>query len=106
MGMLRRPSVVPVRLPFSKIFFSKTTGPIEAKFHVEPPRVGGTKVYSGHLGHMTKMAAMPIYGKNPCGLVCSIGALSSYFTARSNLVYAFIRGKLLESHLMEETYSK
>ena len=37
-GMLRRPSVV-VR-PFSKIFFSKTGGPIEAKFHVEPPWVG------------------------------------------------------------------
>ena len=31
----------------------------------------------------------------------------TYFTARSNLVpYAFIWGKLLESHLMEETYSK
>ena len=25
----------------------------------------GTKVCSRHLGHMTKMAAMPIYGKNP-----------------------------------------
>ena len=31
----------------------------------------------------------------------------TYFTARSNLVsYAYIWGKLLESHLMEETYSK
>ena len=30
-----------------------------------PPWVGGTKVCSQHLGHMTKMAAMPIYGKNP-----------------------------------------
>ena len=43
---------------------SETTGPIEAKFHKEPPRVGGTKVYSNGPGHMTKMAAMPIYGKN------------------------------------------
>ena len=51
--------------PFSKIFFSKTTWPIEAKFHVEPPWVGGTKVCSGHLGHVTKMAATPIYDKNP-----------------------------------------
>ena len=32
--------------------------------HVEPPWVGGTKVCSRHLGHMTKMAAMPEYGKN------------------------------------------
>ena len=44
--------------------FSETTGPIEAKFHVEPPWDGGTKVSSNGLGHMTKMAAMPIYGKN------------------------------------------
>ena len=35
------------------------------KFYVERPWVGGTKVCSRHLGHMTKMAAMPIYGKNP-----------------------------------------
>ena len=29
---------------FSNIFTSETTGPIEAKFHVEPPWDGGTKV--------------------------------------------------------------
>ena len=46
-------------------FFSTiTTRPIEAKFRVEPPWDGGTKVYSKGLGHMTKMADMPIYGKN------------------------------------------
>ena len=60
--MLRRPSVV--RQPFSKIF-SETAWPIKAKFYLAPPWVGGTKVCSRHLGHMTKMAAMPIYGKNP-----------------------------------------
>ena len=49
---------------FSNIFSSETTGPIEAKFHMEPPWDGGTKVYSNGPGHMTKMAAMPIYGKN------------------------------------------
>ena len=49
---------------FSNIISSETTGPIEAKFHVEPFWVGGTKVCSNGLGHMTKMAAMPIYGKN------------------------------------------
>ena len=33
---------------------------------MEPPWVGGRgkKVCSQHLGHMTKMAATPIYGKN------------------------------------------
>ena len=60
-------------------------------------------------------------GQWPRGLVCSTGALGliivcsnddprltlTYVTARSNLVsYDFIWGKLLESHLMEETYSK
>ena len=38
--------------------------PIKAKFHVEPPWEGGMKVCINGLGHMTKMAAMPIYGKN------------------------------------------
>ena len=49
---------------FSNIFSSETTGSIEAKFHMEPHWDGGTKVYSNGLGHMTKMAAMPRYGKN------------------------------------------
>ena len=53
--MVRRPSVVVRRRPsltISKIFFSKTAWPIKAKFYVEPPWVGGTKVCSRHLGHM------------------------------------------------------
>ena len=49
---------------FSNIFYSETAWPINAKFHVEPPWEGGTKVYINGPGHMTKMAAMPIYGKN------------------------------------------
>ena len=44
------------------IFSSETALPIKAKFYVEPPREGGTKVYINGPGHMTKMAAMPIYG--------------------------------------------
>ena len=48
----------------SKIFSSETTWPIKAKFYVEPPWGGGTKVYINDPGHMTKMATMPIYGKN------------------------------------------
>ena len=43
----------------------KHTSPIKAKFYVEPPWVGGTTVCSQHVGHMTKMAATPIYSKNP-----------------------------------------
>ena len=49
---------------FSNIFSSETTGPMDAKFHVEPPWDGETKVCSNGPGHMTKVAVMPIYGKN------------------------------------------
>ena len=47
----------------SKVFSSETAWPIKAKFYVEPPREGGTKVYINGPGHMTKMATMPIYCK-------------------------------------------
>ena len=51
---------------FSNIFSSETAWPIKvkAKFYVEPPWEGGTKVDINGPVHMTKMAAMPIYGKN------------------------------------------
>ena len=65
----RRPSVrrcpSVVRPPFSKIFSSETAWPIKAKFYVEPSWEGGTKVCIDGPGHMNKMVAMPIYGKNP-----------------------------------------
>ena len=51
------------RSPFSNIS-SETVWPITANFVVEPPREEGSKVYINGSGHMTKMAAMPIYGKN------------------------------------------
>ena len=102
-GVRRRPQC-------SKIF-SETAGPIKAKFYVEPPWVGGTIFCSRHLGHMTKIAATPIYGKNPSKIfsgtggpiftklgmqhrglqpiiVCSNddpGVTLTFFTARSNL---------------------
>ena len=49
---------------FLNFFSLIITKPIEAKCHMEPPRDGGTKVCSNGPGHMTKMAIMPIYGKN------------------------------------------
>ena len=91
---------------------------------MESPRDGGTKVCSNGPGHMTKMAAMPIYGKNFKNLlrnkktddleiwmqhrvleyyqVCSNndpGLTLTYFTAKSNLVpYAFVweKGKTID----------
>ena len=49
---------------FLNFFYSITTRPIEAKFHMEPPWDRGTKACSNGPGHMTKLAAMPTYGKN------------------------------------------
>ena len=64
--MLRRPASVrrcPSASTISNI--SETAFPTKTKFYVKPPWVGGTKICLRHLGHMTKMVAMPIYGKNP-----------------------------------------
>ena len=79
---------------------------------------------------MTKMAVMPIYGKNrlksfspgPDLKLCmqhgelkhykvyikdAHGVILTYFTARSNWVaYTFEWGKLLQSHLMGENLHK
>ena len=60
---VRRPSVVRPST-ISNDFFSETTGPIATKFHLQPPEPLGKKSCSNGLGHMTNMAAMPIYGKN------------------------------------------
>ena len=32
---------------------------------MDPEWIGGEEAYLMHLGHMTQMAAMPIYGKKP-----------------------------------------
>ena len=47
------------------IVSSETTRPLELKFHVRTPYDRLAKTYTNCTGHMTKMATMPIYGKNP-----------------------------------------
>ena len=49
---------------FSKDFSSETTRLISIKFHMQSLDRGGKKVYIFRPGHMIKMDAMPIYGKN------------------------------------------
>ena len=49
---------------FSKTF-SETAWPVKTKFYMKHLKEGGTNVCMNNLGHMTKMGAMPIYGKNP-----------------------------------------
>ena len=46
---------------FSNFFSLETARPVEAKFHVKPPWDGELKIYSNGPGHMTNMAAMPIW---------------------------------------------
>ena len=65
------------------IVSSETTRPFELKFHMKTPYDRLAKIYTKCTGHLTKMATMPIYGKNPSSLepkgqwpwdlVCSIG---------------------------------
>ena len=77
---------------FSNFFSWETAVRIEVKFHVEPQWGRGTKVCSNDPGHMTRMAAMPIYSKNmknssslkpkgrwpcKCKFVCSIKCSST-----------------------------
>ena len=50
---------------YKNIVFSETIGPIELKFHMNTPYNKLIKIYANCFGHMTKMAYMPIYGKNP-----------------------------------------
>ena len=64
-AVLRRTSSsIVVRRPHSLNISSETTGPIKFKFYMELLWDWGTKICSNGPGHMTKMAAMPIYGKN------------------------------------------
>ena len=102
-----RPSVC--RPHTFNIFSSETAWPIKVNFRMEPPCDRGTNVCSNGPGHMTKMAAMPVYlllrNQKADDLeswyrvleyyqVCSNEdpeLTLTYFTARSDLVpYAFL----------------
>ena len=51
-------------LRISNGFFSEASGPMLFRFQVEPPFGWGMKDCQNNRGPFTKMAAMPIYGKN------------------------------------------
>ena len=56
---------------YIKTVFSQNFDPIELKFHVKTPYDKLAKIYTKYFGHMTKMAATPIYGKNTLKIFCS-----------------------------------
>ena len=79
-----------LRFQSSNLFFSKTVGQFGTKVHMKAWRRIDMKINTNELGHMTKMATMPIYGKNlkkssspepidqwPWNLVCSIVYVST-----------------------------
>ena len=57
---------------FLKDLSSENTGPISIKFHMQPLGQRGKKISIFCPGHITKMATMPIYGKNHSKLFFSI----------------------------------
>ena len=48
---------------YFKTVFSQTIDSIELKFNVKTPYDKLAKMYTKYHGHLTKMTAMPIYGK-------------------------------------------
>ena len=56
---------------FLKDFSSENTGQISIKFHMQPLDKGGKKIYIFCPGHISKMATLPIYGKNHSKLFLS-----------------------------------
>ena len=51
--------------PLSSMFSLKLLDQIELNFICSLQAIGGKKIYIFHPGHMTKMAAMPIYAFSP-----------------------------------------
>ena len=135
MPFLAHLSLYPLSVHHFQRYSPKPLGQSKPNFMWSVHGSWGTKGCSGYMGHMTNMAATPIYDKKKPSKIFFYGTKRAddlgpwfvalepgpikvrsnddfvltltCFMARSNLVrYAFIWKKLLESHLMEETYSK
>ena len=53
-----------LRFQSSNLFFTEIVWRFGTKAHMKAEGRMGMKIYTNELGHMTKMAAMPIYCKN------------------------------------------
>ena len=62
---------------FSKVF-SETAWSIKAKIYMKQLLDGGTNLYINKLGHMPKMATMPIYGTNSSKIFSGTQALDDW----------------------------
>ena len=58
-------ALIEVTTIYQNIVFSETIRSIELKFYMKTPYNKLAKIYANCYGHMTKMADMPIYSKNP-----------------------------------------
>ena len=63
-NLLAKVAHIGVPSTHQNIVSSETTRPFELKFHMKTPYDRLAKIYTKCTGHMTKMATMPIYGKN------------------------------------------
>ena len=68
-----------VRTKNSNLIFSETTEAFLTKFCMKAFRYKEMKIYLHDAGHMTKMAAMPIYGKNPSNVASGTTVHHSLF---------------------------
>ena len=53
-----------LRFQCENLFFSKTVRQFGTKVHMKALGRMGMKIYTNGLGHITNMAAMPVYGEN------------------------------------------
>ena len=81
--LLAKGAHIGVPLTYLNIVFSETTRSIELKFHMTTPYDWLTKICTNCYGHMTKMAATPIYGKAKHLLLWNQNAngLGTYYVA-------------------------
>ena len=70
-ALLAKVAHIAVPSIYQNIVSSQTIGPIELKFHMKTPYDKSAKIYAKYFGHMTKMAATPIYGKNLLKIILS-----------------------------------
>ena len=72
---------------YLNIISSETAWPITAKFYVKHQQEGLTNVCINNPGHMTKKAAMPIYGKNPSNIFSGTGGQEVSMTQVLQCIY-------------------
>ena len=75
-------------------FFSVPVGSLQIKFHIDAKGSTGIKIYTNKLGQMTKIAAMPIYGrevKKLCQNICADGLETWYVAFGTRVLFRMFK---------------